>query len=66
MKNIEEKIGCFALSFALSFALAFIVFLPFVVIWSFNTLFLTNIEFTWKTWIACVFLIALIKSICKD
>lgn len=43
-------------------SLAIVALIPFAAIWSINTLFSTDIEYTWKTWLASVFLIGLLKS----
>jgi len=42
---------------ALIFIVVLVVFLPFVTIWSLNTLFpLLNIDYTFETWLATILL----------
>lgn len=43
-----------------------IIFLPLMGIWSLNTLFALTIAYTWKTWLAALFLILLVSSSYPD
>jgi len=61
MNNIKElSILILVLS------LVSIVAIPFAGIWSINTLFSTSIPFNIQTWIASIFLIGLLKAICRN
>lgn len=54
MKQVKVELGFFILLFLL--ALFFIVVGPFIQIWAVNTLFKTNIEYSWLNW-ACVMIL---------
>ena len=54
MKQVKVELGFFLLLFLL--ALFFIVVGPFIQIWAVNTLFKTNIQYSWLNWF-CVMIL---------
>lgn len=61
MKQVKVELGFFMVLFIL--ALFFIVVGPFIQIWAVNTLFKTNIEYSWLNWFCAMILNSSVSAV---
>jgi hypothetical protein len=62
MNFLKEIIGSLPVFVLVLFVIGLIVFMPFLIIWSINTLFTLGIPYAFKTWLAVSILVFVFGS----